>query len=66
MNHVTREIDKETYDKAIAYDGKHIPPEMEMDFFGAPILQGYGLYGHHVYEKDGKYYCSMNIGSSCD
>jgi len=65
MSSYDREIDKELYDKCMECGG-HIPAEMQHDFYGEAVMQGYGFYGDRVYEKDGKYFVRFSIGSSCD
>lgn len=66
MQTITNEISKEKYDtlKDLTY------AEQESALFPNGIPEawewGYGYYGHAVYEKDGKYYVSHRIGSSCD
>lgn len=34
--------------------------------FSASELYGYGVYGDNVFEKEGKYYVSFSLGSTCD
>lgn len=66
MQRITNEISKEKYDKlkGMTY------AEQEKEIFpnGIPDAWqwGYGYYGHAIYEKDGKYYETYSIGSSCD
>lgn len=53
-----REITKEEYEQAKKGDFSEI--------FDMWEVMGYGVYGAHVFEKDGKYFVSYSRGSSCD
>lgn len=65
MREATREISKEVYERAKANNG-YLTKEDEIELFDPAILYGYGLYGTHAYEKDGKYWLDYSVGSSCD
>ena len=58
MVDVNYEISKEEYKKA--------QEEGAYSLIHESIVMGYGAYGAHVYEEDGKYYLSYTRGSSCD
>lgn len=59
------EITKDIYDRAMA-NRRYIAPEDMPKLFTQAQLCGYGIYSEMVYEKDGKYYCSYCMGSTCD
>ena len=59
------EISKEVYDRAMK-NGGYITGEDEKNLFSEAMLCGYGVYGDMAYEKDGKYWCRWEHGSSCD
>ena len=59
------EINKEVYDRAKENRGYIIDSDKK-ELFPPHLLYGYGVYGAMAYEKDGKYYCSYQTGSSCD
>lgn len=58
MVHVTREISKEEYQKALEHGPKSLLSEA--------IICGYGCYGAEVKEVEGKYYLSYSRGETCD
>lgn len=58
-----REISKEIYDKA---KNGVLPKEDYDKVFTISELCGYGVYLPRVFTKDGKYYISFELGSSCD
>jgi hypothetical protein len=68
MNYYTMEISKEFYDKCQKETGGRgfVPEKFESEIFSKAQLCGYGIYGTNIYEKDGKYYCHYDMGSSCD
>lgn len=59
------EISKDVYDRAMKNRG-YIASEDMSDLFSISQLCGNGVYSAMVYEKDGKYYCSFWLGSTCD
>lgn len=59
------EISKEVYDRA-QKNRSYIASEDMGKLFTVSQLCGYGVYGARAFEKDGKYLCAYNIGSSCD
>ena len=59
------EITKDIYDRAMA-NRRYIAPEDMPKLFTKAQLCGYGVYSAMAYEKDGKYYCSYCMGSTCD
>ena len=62
---IKKEISKEIYDRAKA-NRNYIVSEDMNKVFSISQLCGYGVYSPLVYEKDGKYYVSYCMGSSCD
>lgn len=75
------EVSKEVYERAKELYEKHghqyywvasnhpkyaMTREDREKLFDEAIRFGYGLYGAHVYEYNGKYYCEYERGSSCD
>lgn len=65
MNRYEKEITKEIYDRA-KEKGGYIASEDMSKVFSISQLCGYGVYTPKVFEKDGKYYVSFYLGSSCD
>lgn len=65
MNRYEKEITKEIYDRAKAKGG-YIASEDMSKVFSRSQLCGYGVYTATVFERDGAYYCSFYLGSSCD
>ena len=65
MQSCIKEISKEIYDKAIKNNG-YITDEDEWKVFTESQIMGYGIYGTHVYEEDGKYYVHYSMGDTCD
>ena len=65
MTNHEREITKEVYDHAKANRG-YITADDSDRVFTISELIGYGVYGDQVFERDGKYYVSYSLGSSCD
>ena len=65
MSQYTKEINKDIYDRAKA-NGDYIKSEDMDKVFSISQLCGYGVYTPKVFEKDGKYYVSFYLGSSCD
>jgi hypothetical protein len=60
MTDVKKEITKEEYEKAMeSEDGAYC-------LISDSVKMGYGAYSARVFEKDGKYYLSFRMGSSCD
>ena len=59
------EITKDIYDRAMA-NRRYIAPEDMPKLFTKAQLCGYGVYSAMAYEKDGKYFCSYCMGSTCD
>ena len=56
---IERELTEEQYRKAVEEgDARGIWTQSE--------VCGYGVYSEHFYERDGKYYVSFRLGSSCD
>lgn len=65
MNRYEKEITKEIYDRA-KEKGGYIASEDMSKVFSIDQLCGYGVYSAMVFERDGKYYVSYYLGSSCD
>lgn len=65
MGKYEREITKEQYERAMKYNGL-IPDEDRGDIFTISELWGYGVYLPTAFERDGKYFVSFELGSSCD
>lgn len=65
MNQYTKEITKEIYDRAKENRGYITKDDMDK-VFSISQLCGYGVYTPMVFEKDGNYYVSFYLGSSCD
>ena len=59
------EITKDIYDRAMKNRG-YITSDDKPKLFTEAQLCGYGVYSAMAYEKDGKYFCSYSMGSSCD
>lgn len=59
------EISKDVYDRAMKNRG-YIASEDMSNLFSISQLCGNGVYSAMAYEKDGKYYCSFWLGSTCD
>ena len=69
MVSVTREIDKELYDKIAQGDDKeyyYLSDTQKEDILGPSLVYGYGVYGARVYKKDDKYYLDYSRGETCD
>lgn len=65
MNRYEKEITKEIYDRA--KENRDYITKDDMDkVFSISQLCGYGVYTATVFERDGAYYCSFYLGSSCD
>ena len=56
---VTYQITKEDYEKAQENGARSLITD-------PALINGYGVYGPRVWEKDGKYYLSFERGSHCD
>lgn len=65
MNRYEKEITKEIYDRA-KENRDYIASEDMSKVFSRSQLCGYGVYTATVFERDGVYYCSFYLGSSCD
>ena len=65
MYSCNREINKDIYERALT-NRKYIIGEDMPKVFKEAELCGYGIYGTQVFEKDGKYYVSYYMGSTCD
>lgn len=63
MNRCKREISKEIYDRS---ERGYLKGPDYQKVFSQSELMGYGVYNDKVYEEDGKYYISFELGSSCD
>lgn len=59
------EISKEVYDRAMENRGYIVNKDMK-ELFSISQLCGNGVYSAMAFEKDGKYYCSFWLGSTCD
>ena len=59
MKNIKREITKEQFDRAVNDNDT-------TGIFSVQELMGYGVYGKHFLEEDGKYYVSYQLGDSCD
>ena len=60
-----RKITKEQYDRARESHGYLAEIDKEQ-VFSASELYGYGVYSPIVFERDGEYFVSYQIGDSCD
>ena len=65
MDRYERKISKEIYDRAVANKG-YIASEDMSKVFDICQLAGYGVYLPLVFERDGEYFVSYEMGSSCD
>lgn len=65
MEKYERKISKEIYDRAMP-NGGHIASEDMCKVFDMSELMGYGVYLPMVFERDGEYFVSFEMGSSCD
>lgn len=65
MEKYKRKISKEIYDRAMLHKG-YLASEDMSKVFNASELMGYGVYVPMVFERDGEYYVSFEMGSSCD
>lgn len=65
MTRHEREITKEVYNHAKTNRG-YIMADDRSEVFTISELIGYGVYGDQVFERDGKYYVSYLLGSTCD
>ena len=63
MRDCRREITKEMYDRS---ENGYLKREDYLKVFDESDRMGYGIYGDHVIEEDGKYYVSFAMGDSCD
>ena len=65
MTTMTREINREQYERAI--NNHRILTEEDRDsVFSISERFGYGVYGGTVFEEHGKYYVLYSLGSTCD
>jgi len=64
MRAYNREITKEQFDRAD--DRGYLAHADYLKIFDESERMGYGVYADHVFEKDGKYYVSFEMGDSCD
>lgn len=60
-----REISKEMYDRA-KQNRDYLTQDDRVKVFNISERCGYGVYSPLVVEKDGKYYVSYYLGSTCD
>ena len=58
MKNVNYEISEDDYKKALEKGARSLVSES--------VIMGYGCYCARVYEQDGKYYLSYDMGDSCD
>ena len=65
MQREIKEITKEIYNHA-KDNRNYITPGDRDKVFTISELCGYGVYGDQVFERDGKFYVSYLLGSSCD
>lgn len=65
MQTAIKKITREQYERAKANHGS-IPREDEEAVFTEAERWGYGVYGSTVYSKDGEYFVSYSLGSTCD
>lgn len=65
MSSCEREITKEQYERAMKNNG-YIADEDGKDIFTISEMCGYGVYLPIAFERDGKYFVSFELGSSCD
>ncbi len=69
MISVTREIDKELYNKiAQGNDNEYyyLSDTQKEDILGPSLVYGYGVYGARVFKKADTYYLHYSRGESCD
>ena len=64
MRDCKREITKEQFDRAD--DRGYLAQQDYLKIFDESERMGYGVYADRVFEKDGKYYVSFEMGDSCD
>lgn len=60
-----KEISKEIYDRAMENRG-FITSEDKSKIFSVSQLCGYGVYMAMAHEENGEYYCTYQMGSTCD
>ena len=65
MTQHEKKITKAIYDRAKANHG-YITKKDEDAVFTQSELRGYGVYGDQVHERNGEYYVSYYLGSTCD
>ena len=65
MTRYTRKITKEQYERAMLNKG-FLTNEDENEVFSISEMCGYGVYMPIAIERDGEYYVSFMLGSSCD
>ena len=65
MRRYERQITQEQYERARQNFG-YITKADEEAVFTDSERYGYGVYGNHVFERDGQYFVSFSLGSTCD
>ena len=65
MTRYTRKITKEQYERAMLNKG-FLTNEDENEVFSISEMCGHGVYMPIAIERDGEYYVSFMLGSSCD
>lgn len=66
------EVEKEVFERARNNSNNkegnyfYMAQEDQIALFSEAVRCGYGLYNCMVHEKDGKYFCTYDIGDSCD
>lgn len=65
MRHGIREISKDVFDRAVSNHG-YITREDELTVFSDSERLGYGLYGTHVFQENGRFYVRFTLGTTCD
>ena len=60
-----REISKDIYERAMKHNG-YVAKEDKDSVWDMAELHGYGVYDSRVSQRDGKYYVTFTMGSSCD
>lgn len=65
MTRYTRKITKEQYDRAMANKGYVVKDDIGAIFYPSEIF-GYGVYDPRVVERNGEYYATFTLGSTCD
>lgn len=65
MKRCIRQISEDIYRRAKENGGRISDVDVSAVWSRAEQV-GYGIYGHKVYEQDGKYFVEYELGESCD